>query len=156
MLCSGVWMQAELRKYLVLNGEYSDVAPYILVATGSLILLISSLACCCTVKGHPTLLYLVNWITHIVDIEHSLNVLSVFVIVVAQYGGFLGVILIIELALATSMYAYKDRLADGFDKGLTDSMIKYEADNVAIITDFDLMQGKVMSLHPFNERWAWD
>lgn len=62
MLCSGVWMQVEMHKYLVLNGEYSDVAPYILVATGSLILLISSLACCCTVKGHPTLLYLVNWI----------------------------------------------------------------------------------------------
>lgn len=41
------------------------------------------------------------------------------------------------------MYAYKDRLADGFDKGLNDSMIKYEADDVIIITDFDLMQGKV-------------
>lgn len=63
VLCSGVWMQVEMHKYLVLNGEYSDVAPYILVATGSLILLISSLACCCTVKGHPTLLYVVNWIS---------------------------------------------------------------------------------------------
>lgn len=52
-------------------------------------------------------------------------------------------ILIVELACATSMYAYKERLADGFDKGLNDSMIKYEADDVVIITDFDLMQGKV-------------
>lgn len=41
------------------------------------------------------------------------------------------------------MYAYKDRLADGFDQGLTNSMIKYEADDIAIINDFDLMQGKV-------------
>lgn len=65
VLCSGVWMQVEMHKYVMLSGEYSDVAPYILVATGSLILLISSLACCCTVKGHPTLLYLVNWIKEI-------------------------------------------------------------------------------------------
>lgn len=55
----------------------------------------------------------------------------------------MGAILIVELACATSMYAYKDRLSDGFDKGLNDSMVKYEADDLTIITDFDLMQGKV-------------
>lgn len=71
VLCSGVWMQVEMHKYLVLNEEYSDVAPYILVATGSVILLISSLACCCTVKGHPTLLYLVNWIETNFRTEHT-------------------------------------------------------------------------------------
>lgn len=63
-----------------------------------------------------------------------------------KYGGFLGVILIVELACATSMYAYKDRLANGFDKGLNDSMVKYAADDIAIVTDFDLMQGKVSRL----------
>lgn len=52
-------------------------------------------------------------------------------------------ILIVELASATSIHAYKDRLASGFDKGLNDSMVKYEADDIAIIIDFDLMQGKV-------------
>lgn len=55
----------------------------------------------------------------------------------------MGAILIVELACATSMYAYKDRLSDGFGKGLNDSMVKYEADDLTIITDFDLMQGKV-------------
>lgn len=70
---------------------------------------------------------------------------SYAVVVVAhfQYGGFLGVILVVELACATSMYAYKDRIASGFDKGLNDSMIQYEADDVIIVADFDLMQGKV-------------
>lgn len=39
-----------------------------------------------------------------------------------QYGGFLAFILIIELIIAASIYAYKNRLADGFDKGLEISM----------------------------------
>lgn len=59
IFCAGIWMEVELHKYLELNVEYSDFAPYILVGTGAFILLISTLACCCTVKGHPTLLYLV-------------------------------------------------------------------------------------------------
>lgn len=53
-------MQVELHKYLELNSEYSSIAPYILVGTGAFILLVSTLACCCTVKGHPSLLYTVN------------------------------------------------------------------------------------------------
>lgn len=53
-------MQAELHKYLELNAEYSYVAPYILVGTGAFILMVGTLACCCTVKGHPSLLYLVS------------------------------------------------------------------------------------------------
>lgn len=62
-------------------------------------------------------------------------------------------ILIVELACATSMYAYKERLAEGFDKGLNDSMFKYEADDVVIITDFDLMQGKVWRFSSIR-RWV--
>lgn len=50
----------ELHQYLELNIEYSNVTPYILVGTGAFILLVSTLACCCTVKGHPSLLYMVS------------------------------------------------------------------------------------------------
>lgn len=57
-------MQVEMHKYLQLNEEYSDIAPYILVGTGAFILFISTLACGCTVKGHPTLLYMVNILFH--------------------------------------------------------------------------------------------
>lgn len=60
-----------------------------------------------------------------------------------KYGGFLGCILIVELAVATSLYAYKDRLASGFERGLNESMIKYGPEDVARTRDFDLMQGKV-------------
>lgn len=43
-------------------------------------------------------------------------------IMATQYGGFLAFILIVELIIAASIYAYKNRLADGFDKGLEISM----------------------------------
>lgn len=114
IFCAGIWMQVELHKYLELNADFSKSAPYILVGTGAIILIVSTLACFCTVKGQPSLLY--------------------------TYGGFLGCILIIELAVAASIYAYRDRLADGFDRGLTESMKQYESYENKKTTDFDIMQ----------------
>lgn len=52
-------------------------------------------------------------------------------------------ILAIELVVATSMYAYKDRLADGFDKGLENSMLSYGPDDPQRTIDFYWMQRKV-------------
>lgn len=60
IFCAGIWMQVELHQYLELNVEYPYVTPHMLVGTGAFILLVSSLACCCTVKGHPSLLYTVG------------------------------------------------------------------------------------------------
>ncbi|XP_059612963.1 tetraspanin-7-like [Phlebotomus argentipes] len=118
ILCAGIWMQVELHKYLELNADFSNTGPYVLVGTGALILLISSLACCCTVKGQPSLLYL--------------------------YGAFLAVVFVIELSLASSLYAYKDNLADGFDRGLNQSMARYGQPGTADKTaDFDTMQTRM-------------
>lgn len=61
IFCAGIWMQVELRKYLELSEEFSDSLTYVLVAMGVLILLISTFACCCTVKGQSSLLYLVRF-----------------------------------------------------------------------------------------------
>lgn len=55
----GVWSQIELYKYLKLSTEIPGTAPYVLIGTGALIMLIGSLACCCTIKGQPALLYMV-------------------------------------------------------------------------------------------------
>lgn len=60
-----------------------------------------------------------------------------------QYGGFLVIVLILELAVAGSTYAYKDRLSDGFDKGLNQSMQNYGPGAVVKSADFDTMQSKV-------------
>lgn len=110
-------MQVELHKYMELSADFSDNAPYVLVGTGALILFIGTLACCCTVKGQPSLLYL--------------------------YGGFLAVVLVIEIGMAMSIYAYKDRLADGFDRGLNQSMAQYGIGSAAKTADFDRMQEKL-------------
>lgn len=61
----------------------------------------------------------------------------------SQYGGFLGFILVVELGIAVSMYAYKDRLADGFDKGLENSMLSYGPGDPQHTIDFFWMQRKV-------------
>lgn len=49
----------------------------------------------------------------------------------------------VELGIAVSMYAYKDRLADGFDKGLENSMLSYGPDDPQRTIDFFWMQRKV-------------
>ena len=59
----------------------------------------------------------------------------------------MGFILIVELAVATSIYAYKDRLADGFDRGLAESMKKYGPYDIKKTADFDLMQATVRIKH---------
>lgn len=53
-------MEVELYKYMEMSTEFSGTAPYVLIGIGALIILIGSLACCCTVKGQPVLLYIVR------------------------------------------------------------------------------------------------
>lgn len=48
------------------------------------------------------------------------------------------------------MYAYKDRLADGFDKGLENSMLSYGPDDPQRTIDFFWMQRKVRYMLRFN------
>jgi len=60
ILAVGIWMVVELYKYMELSTEFSATAPYVLIGTGALIILVGSLACCCTVKGQPVLLYIVS------------------------------------------------------------------------------------------------
>jgi hypothetical protein len=60
ILAVGIWMVVELYKYMELSTEFSVTAPYVLIGTGALIILVGSLACCCTVKGQPMLLYVVS------------------------------------------------------------------------------------------------
>ncbi|KAJ8865680.1 hypothetical protein PR048_033200 [Dryococelus australis] len=65
----GIWMQVELYKYMELSADFSSTAPYVLLGTGALIVIVGSLACCCTVKGQPALLYSCGEVRVAVDIE---------------------------------------------------------------------------------------
>lgn len=53
-------MEVELSKYMTMSTDFSDTASYVLIGTGSLIIIMGMLACCCTVKGQPVLLFLVS------------------------------------------------------------------------------------------------
>ncbi|KAJ6636150.1 alcohol dehydrogenase, partial [Pseudolycoriella hygida] len=116
VLCAGIWMQVKLIKFLELSADFSNLVPYILVGTGALILFVATLACCCTVKGQPSLLFM--------------------------YGAFLAIILTLEIAVTVSIFAYKDNLSNGFDRGLNHSM-KIYVESPTISADFDVMQSEL-------------
>ncbi|XP_049951543.1 tetraspanin-7-like [Schistocerca serialis cubense] len=113
ILAAGIWLEVELYKYMELSTEFSRSAPYVLLGAGALIVLVGSLACCCTVKGQPALLYI--------------------------YGAFLLVIFILEVGAAVSIYAYRGHLQAGFDRGLTQALHSYDTDPEKKEC-FDLMQ----------------
>lgn len=60
VLALGIWAKVELYIYMELSTVYYEEAPYILIGVGAVIVLIGSFGCCCTVKGHSVLLYMVN------------------------------------------------------------------------------------------------
>lgn len=110
VLAIGVWMQADLHKYLELTGNYHGATAYVLMGTGAAIIFVGSLACCCTAKGISTLLYL--------------------------YSAFLIVVFVVELSAAVSGYAYRGKLSEGFRIGLNESLVSYKTDhNVEVMFD---------------------
>jgi len=65
MLAVGVWMKidayANVPMYMELTSVYYPAAPYILIAVGSVVIVVGLLGCLCTVCGIPALLYLVSF-----------------------------------------------------------------------------------------------
>lgn len=60
----------------------------------------------------------------------------------AQYGAFLAMIALLELAAGASMYTYRTTLIEGFDRGLNESLNTYGVDKSKTF-HFDLMQKTV-------------
>ena len=75
-------------------------------------------------------------------VDYEINYV-IFISQLAQYAGFLTIILVIEIAIAASMYTYKDHLADGLQKGLNQSIRNYGPEYVMKSADFDAMQENV-------------
>lgn len=63
-----------------------------------------------------------------------------------QYGAFLTVIFMLEISAGVSIYAYRVKLLDGFDKGLNQSIETYSTDPEKT-SALDLMQSTVSQMH---------
>lgn len=61
MLCVGIWMRLQLLDYAGMGHESSGAALLALSFLGALVALVGILACCCTTRQYPALLYLVSW-----------------------------------------------------------------------------------------------
>lgn len=59
-MAAGILVKVEIYKYVEVSHEFSATAPYVFVGTGGFMLLLGLLACCCTAKGQPVLLYIVS------------------------------------------------------------------------------------------------
>jgi hypothetical protein len=67
LLALGIWMKVQLYIYMELTTTYYAEAPYILIGIGAAIVVVGSLGCCCTVKGHTVLLYMVRIIAQCIQ-----------------------------------------------------------------------------------------
>lgn len=96
----GIWMKVELYMYMELTTVYCEYAPYVLIGIGCSIVVIGSLGCLCTIRGHSCLLYV-----------FSIILMLVF---------------IVESATAIAAFVYEKKLSDGFKSGLTEAMNQYK------------------------------
>ncbi|XP_051154206.1 tetraspanin-7-like [Leptopilina boulardi] len=113
MLFIGIAMRLQLRDYVDSNTEGSGAALLALAFLGAIVVIAAILACCCTARGHPALLYL--------------------------YGAFLAAIALLELGAGASVYSYRSTLTEGFDQGLNFSLDAYTDTNPRT-THVDFMQ----------------
>ncbi|XP_071862442.1 tetraspanin-7 [Bombus fervidus] len=109
----GIWMRIQLHDYMDVSSENSRAALLALACLGGILTLTATLACCCTIRGHPALLFL--------------------------YGAFLAIVALLELAAGASIYAYRTNLNEKFDHDLNQTMSVYRHDETKTI-HIDTMQ----------------
>ncbi|KAI8428056.1 hypothetical protein MSG28_002344 [Choristoneura fumiferana] len=90
----------DLHRYMELSSEFSGTAPLVVVGLAGLIVLVSSVAFSCIIKGQPVLLYI--------------------------YGGFLACIFVMDAGVGASVACYRDTFAKGLHDGLTQTLITYD------------------------------
>ncbi|XP_073941976.1 tetraspanin-7-like [Choristoneura fumiferana] len=100
LLVVGLWAQFDLHRYMELSSEFSGTAPLVVVGLAGLIVLVSSVAFSCIIKGQPVLLYI--------------------------YGGFLACIFVMDAGVGASVACYRDTFAKGLHDGLTQTLITYD------------------------------
>ncbi|KAJ2953750.1 hypothetical protein O0L34_g1377 [Tuta absoluta] len=110
LLTVGLWALFDLYKYLELSPEFSGTAPHVLIGIASLIIVVSSVAFSCILKGQPVLLCI--------------------------YGAFLLCIFLMDLGVGVTVVCYKGTFSEGLRNGLTSTVMSYNPEKV----NFDFAQ----------------
>ncbi|XP_068621549.1 tetraspanin-7-like [Battus philenor] len=113
LLVAGLWAEFDLYKYMELSPEFSGTAPHVLIGIASLIVIITSVAFSCIIKGQPVLLYI--------------------------YGGFLACIFMMDVGVAASVACYRDTFPKSLYDGLTQTVKTYNPHK----SNFDFAQYKL-------------
>ncbi|XP_050361488.1 tetraspanin-7-like [Nymphalis io] len=113
ILVVGLWAEFDLYKYMELSSDFSGTAPHVIIGIAGLIVLISSVAFSCIIKGQPVLLYI--------------------------YGGFLVCIFMMDAGVGASVVCYRDSFAKGLHDGLSHTISTYDPNKA----NFDFAQSKL-------------
>ncbi|KAL4712859.1 hypothetical protein ACJJTC_011929 [Scirpophaga incertulas] len=100
LLVVGLWAEFDLYTYMELSPEFSGTAPHVFIGIAGLIVLVSSIAFSCIIKGQPVLLYI--------------------------YGGFLACIFMMDAGVGASVACYRETFAQGLNYGLTQTLASYD------------------------------
>jgi hypothetical protein len=62
----------------------------------------------------------------------------------------LAIVFVLELGAGLSIFAYRTKLTEGFDKGLSQAMVNYRNNTGHLANDFDVMQETVSIKTPLK------
>lgn len=146
LLLVGLWAEFDLHKYMELSPELSGTAPHVLIGIACLIVLVSSIAFSCIIKGQPVLLYIVSGMYWTIDHAWSWSIFLMFVghfgqtakgtynqtfsdrfdavinLLIFQYGGFLACIFMMDAGVGAAAACYRDTFAKSLHDGLTQTI----------------------------------
>ncbi|VVC92202.1 tetraspanin-7-like [Leptidea sinapis] len=102
----GLWAELELYKYMELSPDFSGTGPYVIIGMAAFIVIISSVAFSCIIKGQPVLLFI--------------------------YGGFLVCMFLVNCGIFASVVCFNQSFTKGLHDGLTQSVMYYDRNRTNI------------------------
>ncbi|CAH4006357.1 tetraspanin-7-like [Pieris brassicae] len=126
ILIVGLWAEFDLYQYMNLSPDFTGAAPHVIIGISTLMVITSSVAFSCIVKGQPVLLFI--------------------------YGSFMLCIFMMEVGLSASVVCFRDGFAQGLYEGLTETLKNYDP----VKTNFDFAQSAMQCCGVSNYTdWIW-
>ncbi|KAI5632175.1 tetraspanin family domain-containing protein [Phthorimaea operculella] len=110
LLGVGLWMLLDLYKYWELSPEFSGTAPHVLIGIALLLIVTTSIAFSCIIRGQSVLLFL--------------------------HGALLMVVFFLDLGVGVTLATYGHTFREGLHNGLTNTLMSYDPEKV----NFDFAQ----------------